>query len=952
MNTTPNLSILRFGRNVILLPMLFFLGAATVLATPSFERRYSLPIEIDGQTVLVTVHQDHANPNKFYFLPRVPRLATFVDSQGRVIPRFTLQRYSFDKSPSENPNQGAILQFAVTFGLEPEHIDRIKAALPAAVESGSLAVADPNGQPAAKTANTPASFQPIPWDPARLEVVPIAIKSAKVTFYDPASGESIGGGAPAGLAPSTLESEIPFSAKLDKVGATLNQALISGNTGLPCWFQFEYEVMSEPAGFKLVVNWDQVYQFAKTHEIKKSTERNGWWIFSSKSTVSSEETFTENQLEEKNNWFKVESTTNEVVTPEIVQTYLQPILKKVSEEMYGPEPSPKSVPSDENGVNPETMTAAVETDGSGGGTVNSANARVDVKINRTKKGTETFEFSSRHSWALDGLASGFINIKHLPEDVRKELIPEIIYDSDWGVARLPLPVISDEEIEALGITQLQLGITPVCGDLKLDRKLVQYPVDQKNNLGHWISDNQEVNSLVFNLSRFVNEGGADWKEKAAFKVTKTIRFKAGDRTITIRDSIDEVEAQPIFSGGLPSLQPLENMVFAEIDPGLITFGDGGPLKQIDRILVDISAPDGMKVSKTFTPDDTAPLLFPMKAVREEFFDADGIDRVRFRPRYEVAFQTISNSSRYRFEKVWEDEALFIDDNILYQAQLLGAGRENIADLARWDIEEVSSSLAQALEISPLFLTFGDESGPIGIVESAEVTLDVGKVAMLRSNDLLFTSAGDEAELIGVAVGAPFQATVKLRGEPFREVSLTYSDTFDPAEGPLRLSDSMFSANSGWSVANDQFGAIEMSRANKLEVSPYYLSMGDEGGPVGKVKRATVTFSTPDGAVLGWGSHDFQSADDSAVDVPLFAPSEGAGLAIGDEYLVTVSLESGSGRSDPKNFRRLKMTKTFTVKEAHGLFDLDDQMFEPDSGWDYEEDGRNNVLERYRATAPN
>ena len=58
--------------------------------------------------------------------------------------------------------------------------------------------------------------------------------------------------------------------------------------------------------------------------------------------------------------------------------------------------------------------------------------------------------------------------------------------------------------------------------------------------------------------------------------------------------------------------------------------------------------------------------------------------------------------------MWEDEARFLVYNILLQAQLANGGAGYVSDLAKYDIYKLSSGVAQALEISPLFLTFSDD----------------------------------------------------------------------------------------------------------------------------------------------------------------------------------------------------------------------------------------------------
>lgn len=611
--------------------------AARVHAAPLFTSQIPVPVTFGNQTLDVQVRQDHLDKNHFYFEPRVPVLATLTRPDGTNIPRFTLQRFQFTdpKSPTGELIMGGVLQFAVTFGLSPEQIEQIRTYLK---KQTGLGIEAGKG----------------------IRVEPVPIKSAKVTFYDPSSGLQIGGGAPQGLAPSTLSTEIPFSAKLDRISTDLNESLIGGTGGIPCWFEFKYEVMSEPAGFEIIVKWDEIYDFYEKNEKKREKFRGGWWIFSWDRGTKITDTLTLTEDIRANNSLVVNQTTNEQVTPEILAQYMVPVITNISEEMFGPTPPPGSVDPDNPDQPAEGAEDEDKTNSNQG--IDTLDDRTTIRdIERTKSGEETFSFSARHQWTRDGLASGFINLSDIPKELHRELIPDTVTDGDWSQAQFFLPEIVT--VKSQGIQNVFLQIKPKGESDDLDERLVTWIPDDKANggSGKWYrgmpSDQKSRKATPVMSQKWGLEGLRDsddpkWKEKAVFEIVTTVSYAVGGRPGTIRIGSEEKPAIiPMFEGEAPILNPLQGISMGEINPLILSFGDESPVG-LRVVRPEIVTWDGNRIAGgKFTNSADDPIMFPIKQ-RD-----DGTVS------YDLNMLAITKDGAKKLGQTSDQEILYLDDTI-------------------------------------------------------------------------------------------------------------------------------------------------------------------------------------------------------------------------------------------------------------------------------------------------
>lgn len=339
-------------------------------------------VTLDGQETSVTVLRDAFNDRQWYYIPKRPRLVE-KKVEGKTVPVFML--YRWQAPDPANPNQlidSGVLQFSATFALPATVVEQIRAAI-------------------AQRRHVPAS-----------EVILTALrpKSAVVTVYAP-GGESkfvnvVDG---AGKAPLYATQEMPFNIELTKLGAAIYPALVSGNGGIKLQVAFVYSGLTEPAGFSVEVNYRQAHSlYSRDARFRAEASYFGYFGASYESRTSELRSKLENA-----GAIKVRITEGSNFRMEDVDRYLQPILKRINDQILETFRPPSEVPA-QAAWNPRT------------GTFGGVNYTVATKSEeRIRSHTETIDFSVRTYEERETAAGGFIAIGDYPEDIRRQLITVI-----------------------------------------------------------------------------------------------------------------------------------------------------------------------------------------------------------------------------------------------------------------------------------------------------------------------------------------------------------------------------------------------------------------------------------------------------------------------------------------------------------------------------------------------
>lgn len=528
-----------------LLAMLLLGGAAQ--ATPSFEKVYSVPVNIDGNEQGVTVHQDHADPMTFYYLPRKPRL-TMTKRDGKPVPQYRFQRFQF-KDP-DNANgllEGAVMQFAVNLGMTNSELDQVKNGIKSQVK-----IKDPKD---------PTITRPIDLMEINLKQIPI--RDSVLSVYDPVTGEKLGKGLPPALSPTTLNADIPFTVKMDVISAQLSNKLTEGTTGISCAFVYNYDVISEAAGFKITVNWSKVFDHYSKNTEEAEKIRRGWWIFSVAGEDSKKSTTTLTESLVSSSAVVVDMTSSKAFPADKMNAYMQPVLDAITKELGG-DATPK--------VDPAKAEAASADSNQGGSTKGSNTVEKTIKI--TTSGTRTWNFNAREVFSVTQPASGFIEVGAYMKDpaVKKLMVPDTVTDENYESARIALPVLSTSKGQ--GITSVTLQVMATDGKTTDGKnELVTWTPNDKveGGLGAWryLSSKgalgQETDQLTFGLETFRNKLGDAFKQKMGFRVTSEVNYKIGADA----GSIKHEAIVPMFNGNVPLFQPLNHLGMVEIDPALM-----------------------------------------------------------------------------------------------------------------------------------------------------------------------------------------------------------------------------------------------------------------------------------------------------------------------------------------------------------------------------------------------
>jgi len=395
-------------------------------------------VKVGSGSEVFTLFRDARNADQWYYVPNRPRLLE-QSADGKLEPVFSLVRYQFaDPQDAAKLVEEGILQFAATLSAPGDAVDAFKAAIKK--RTGS--------------------------DNVRVSAIPF--KSADVAMYSYAGADGksrLLSSSPygSGLAPLFASQNMAFSLPLSKMGTDVLDTLVNGNTGLPVAVTFTFNALTPPAGFKITVDYKQLFShYSSDEHLRASASYYGLFGASYEKSVQ--------QIRESlinNGDIKIEVIAGEQLTLADVDKYMQPILARINSELL------------EVAKPPEAITPAVAGQPSGGGWFGGAGYSVAVKdVNKTKQTKEVWDMRVQQIVERKTIAQGFMGLGAYPDDVKKKVVvvvPESKFKSAFMM--LPLPAIAEE----LDISNIDFQVALKTGDGKiLGSQVVQWMPG-----GHW-----------------------------------------------------------------------------------------------------------------------------------------------------------------------------------------------------------------------------------------------------------------------------------------------------------------------------------------------------------------------------------------------------------------------------------------------------------------------------------
>ncbi|OAD19217.1 hypothetical protein THIOM_005161, partial [Candidatus Thiomargarita nelsonii] len=314
---------------------------------------------------------------------------------------------------------------------------------------------------------------------------------------------------------------------------------MTGNTGLGVAVTMSYSGVTPPAGFKVTVDWEQVYSFYSEHS--KFRAQAAWYGRFTALLSASYQSDRQKLLQEliQNKAIKVEVIEGEDFDMSQIDNYLQPILNRINQEIL------------EAFKPPEKFDLAKTTAPNVSGRWIGLGYSVAVKdFKKVKKGKETFDFSIRQHQERNTIASGFIGIGRYPSELRDRLVT-IVKPGGWQSAFFVLPVVGDAE--ELGISQVDMQIALFHQGQRYDAQSVKW-----TPAAGWRDRNHVSRTVVaFPLVYWYQKMGDSAMKQVKFETNTLITL--GRKVLKLRQRVD------MFDGDAPIATPLSAVEVVEID---------------------------------------------------------------------------------------------------------------------------------------------------------------------------------------------------------------------------------------------------------------------------------------------------------------------------------------------------------------------------------------------------
>lgn len=542
------------GRSLRIIASATWVAIFLIFNSPSAQAQASLAAEniipqVDVKqgtvagpiTTHYTVVRDARNENQWYYVPTEPRLVEISKPNG-IEPEFSLLRYA-----SRDPNNvlifngGGIVEFAVSLAAPDEVLPQLRTQIEALLKK--------NGKST---------------DGILIGALPF--KSAEALIYSPA-GELLGS-TPlgTGIAPTFVTQKMVFSIPLTALGTDVYQALTTGNTGIPVAIRFKYNGLTPAVGFSVDVDWHQAYDYySKNEEFRAQASYYG--LFGASAAYSSQ---TIREKLEQAKAIKINVTEGEGFDITQIDKYLQPILKRINDEILQDfQPPPKIDPA----VAPAT--------GGGGGWFASGSYSVAVKnVSIVKQSTETIDFNYSKVIERETVASGLIGISQYKPEVQKHLIT-VVDSTIWEESILPLPPVPSS------VDKLNMNIRLVSGVKGYDNQNYSW----SKTVGWQDSKSKNIDRVGFSLLQIKGDLGDQGVKDATYNINYVVQANG--------DSLSYSDQFGVTENGGSIVSPKRFLDVVTIDPSGLVWDQTKP-SPVRRVVVSLKAGD-QDYSYTFRP---------------------------------------------------------------------------------------------------------------------------------------------------------------------------------------------------------------------------------------------------------------------------------------------------------------------------------------------------------------
>ena len=215
-----------------------------------------------GEQRIYSLYRDSQTPEQWYYMPNRVRIAEKKDKDGNTRPKMTILKYQYSDKTGEL-QEGGVLSATFTMAMEPEVVDDVKSQLLARV----------NNLDNSKDAFFKKYQKKMVKSKIRLAGLPL--ESSTIEFLN-GDGEFIGKttATPAFKGATTVSQEMAISYKLTALGASIINALASGQSGLSLRITITYKGLSAPCGYKITGKWNNVYS-----HYEKQTQKEGGFSY-------------------------------------------------------------------------------------------------------------------------------------------------------------------------------------------------------------------------------------------------------------------------------------------------------------------------------------------------------------------------------------------------------------------------------------------------------------------------------------------------------------------------------------------------------------------------------------------------------------------------------------------------------------------------------------------------
>lgn len=557
-----------------LILLISFGGAYTSFGQVSLLPGHNITVDgiVDraGNKASYNVIRDYKKENRWYYVPIKPLLLERAPS-NRENPKPAFQLVTYQAKKDSDLYEGGILQFTATMAISENEVSQIEKAI-----KRKLGL----------------SISPT--------VIPLPYHKAEATLYDASGNRSAEAPKTPGLAPAFVTGTLPFQLKLDNFGSDLYSALVdSKNGGVGVLMVLTFEGILPPAGFKITVDWDMTYK----HISSSSETKVAIGTFFCGLDVNVSKTKIREELVSAS-CIKIESTTNEAVTDEVIDKYLDPVLARIQKELIEKIKTPEII-DPKNRDKPDFMKKCFSPI-----SVSTSVVMKDFKI--VRKGTETFEFNQAVIVDRKTACGAFIGINSYPESVKKNLIRVMTLDS-WASAFLLLPGVQNTPELHLNAVSMTANVVDAKGNaINTLSDTASWKASSPNS---WKDkDGDDTGNLKFpllSLFKKHNNKIEEIRKEYQFKVDVKIEQQLGRNLHTVRTTY----FTPLFDGDLPMAAPVDLVDNIIVDASLLTFSRSG-LKKANILIREEGSNE--KLEHTFTARNIAEssIVFIVDAARD------------------------------------------------------------------------------------------------------------------------------------------------------------------------------------------------------------------------------------------------------------------------------------------------------------------------------------------------